>query len=152
MNKLIEVSENLDANKNVFTSFMSASATFLTIIIIAWGAVLAVDGEISVGALIGANILAGRAISPIIRLVQSLEPIHRSTIAVRELNRFLSLPEDSPQGSEIKEFEGKLTVKDLQFQYPDTKIPLFENLNFTIQQGELAKQLQIFSNRINLSS
>ena len=29
-------------------------------------------------------------------------------------------------------------MKDLQFQYPDTKIPLFENLNFTIQQGELA--------------
>jgi ATP-binding cassette subfamily C protein LapB len=138
LSKWIEVSENLDANKNVFTSFMSASATLLTIIIIAWGAVLAVNGEISVGALIGANILAGRAISPIIRLVQSLEPIHRSTIAVRELNRFLSLPEDSQQGSEIKEFEGKLIVKDLQFQYPDTKIPLFENLNFTVQQGELA--------------
>ena len=60
MSKWIEVSENLDANKNVFTSFMSASATLLTIIIIAWGTVL-LDGEISVGALIGANILAGRA-------------------------------------------------------------------------------------------
>ena len=83
MSKWIEVSENLDANKNVFTSFMSASANLLTIIIIAWGAVLAVDGEISVGAFIGANILAGRAISPIIRLVQSLEPIHRSTIALQ---------------------------------------------------------------------
>ena len=137
MNKRIEINENLDANKNVFTSFMSASATLLTIIIIACGAILAVNGEISVGALIGANILAGRAISPIIRLVQNLEPIHRSTIAVRELNRFLSLPEDSQQGSDIKQFEGSLTVKDLQFQYPDTKIPLFENLNFKVNKGEL---------------
>tara|TARA_X000000368_G_scaffold321429_1_gene258598 strand:+ start:623 stop:2278 length:1656 start_codon:yes stop_codon:yes gene_type:complete len=136
--RFMEVNENLDANKNVFTSFMSASATLLTIIIIAIGAILAVNGEISVGALIGANILAARAISPVIRLVQNLEPIHRATIAINELNRFLSLPEDSQGGSEIKQFNGKMKIKDLQFQYPENKMPLFENLNFDIQQKELA--------------
>ena len=136
--RFMEVNENLDANKNVFTSFMSASATLLTIIIIAIGAILAVNGEISVGALIGANILAARAISPVIRLVQNLEPIHRATIAINELNRFLSLPEDSQGGSEIKQFNGKMKIKDLQFQYPGNKMPLFENLNFDIQQKELA--------------
>ena len=138
INRFMEVNENLDANKNVFTSFMSASATLLTIIIIAIGAILAVNGEISVGALIGANILAARAISPVIRLVQNLEPIHRATIAINELNRFLSLPEDSQGGSEIKQFNGKMKIKDLQFQYPGNKMPLFENLNFDIQQKELA--------------
>ena len=138
INRFMEVNENLDANKNVFTSFMSASATLLTIIIIAIGAILAVNGEISVGALIGANILAARAISPVIRLVQNLEPIHRATIAINELNRFLSLPEDSQGGSEIKQFNGKMKIKDLQFQYPGNKMPLFENLNLDIQQKELA--------------
>ena len=138
INRFMEVNENLDANKNVFASFMSASATLLTIIIIAIGAILAVNGEISVGALIGANILAARAISPVIRLVQNLEPIHRATIAINELNRFLSLPEDSQGGSEIKQFNGKMKIKDLQFQYPGNKMPLFENLNLDIQQKELA--------------
>ena len=138
INRFMEVNENLDANKNVFTSFMSASATLLTIIIIAIGAILAVNGEISVGALIGANILAARAISPVIRLVQNLEPIHRATIAINELNRFLSLPEDSQGGSGIKQFNGKMKIKDLQFQYPGNKMPLFENLNLDIQQKELA--------------
>ena len=136
--RFMEVNENLDANKNVFTSFMSASATLLTIIIIAIGAILAVNGEISVGALIGANILAARAISPVIRLVQNLEPIYRATIAINELNHFLSLPEDSQGGSEIKQFNGKMKIKDLQFQYPGNKMPLFENLNLDIQQKELA--------------
>ena len=138
INRFMEVNENLDANKNVFTSFMSASATLLTIIIIAIGAILAVNGEISVGALIGANILAARAISPVIRLVQNLEPIHRATIAINELNHFLSLPEDSQGGSGIKQFNGKMKIKDLQFQYPENKMPLFENLNLDIQQKELA--------------
>ena len=136
--RFMEVNENLDANKNVFASFMSASATLLTIIIIAIGAILAVNGEISVGALIGANILAARAISPVIRLVQNLEPIHRATIAINELNHFLSLPEDSQGGSGIKQFNGKMKIKDLQFQYPGNKMPLFENLNLDIQQKELA--------------
>ncbi len=58
---------------------MASTTTLLTIIIIAVGAVLAVDGQISVGALIGANILGSRAIAPVIRLVQNMETINKAT-------------------------------------------------------------------------
>ena len=71
--------DELEANKNVLTSFMSMSSTLMTIVIIGWGAVLAVNGEITVGALIGANILGSRAISPIIRFVQTLESLQKSS-------------------------------------------------------------------------
>ena len=69
--KSMNVTEDLEAQKNIVASFMTSTSALLTVIIIAWGAVLAVDGEISVGALIGANILAARALAPIVRFVQN---------------------------------------------------------------------------------
>ena len=133
----IGVNEDLESKKSVLTSFMASSSAFLTIIIIAWGAVLAVDGQISVGALIGANILGSRALSPIIRLVQNIEPLNRSKTALSELNKFLKLPQDPPAGSDIKDFQGKINLTDLQFRYPDSKNPVFEGLSCVVGPGEL---------------
>ena len=116
---------------------MALSSTFLTIIIIAWGAKLAVEGEISVGALIGANILAARAISPIIRLVQNIEPLNTASNSIKEINYFLKLPQEKPGGAEIKDFKGDISIKDLQFIYPDSRKPLFESLNCQVGPGEL---------------
>ena len=135
--KLITTKENLESQKSILTSFMAASTTFLTIIIIAWGAVLAVNGQISVGALIGANILASRALAPVIRLMQNIEPLNNSKNSISELNKFLNLPQDSAGGSELVDFKGFIKIKDLYFQYPDSKIPVFEGLNCEIKPGEL---------------
>ena len=46
--KSMNVTEDLEAQKNIVASFLTSSSALLTVIIIAWGAVLAVDGEISV--------------------------------------------------------------------------------------------------------
>ena len=127
--RTINTREDLEAQKNVLSSFMASTTTLLTIIIIAVGAVLAVDGQISVGALIGANILGSRAIAPIIRLVQNMELINKATASFAELNQFLKIPQDPQGGSEIKNFTGKIEIKDLYFQYPNSKVPVFEGLN-----------------------
>ena len=107
-NQIIITKENFEANKNILTSFMASSATFLTIIVIGWGSVLAVDGSVSVGALIGANILAARAIAPIIRYIQILESLSKAETSIREINMFLSLPQEQEGGTEIKNFSGTI--------------------------------------------
>ena len=99
--KSINVTEDLEAQKNIVASFMTSLSALLTVIIIAWGAVLAVDGEISVGALIGANILAARALAPIVRFVQNIEPLYKANHAINEIAQFLNLPQDSSDGNQI---------------------------------------------------
>ena len=135
--KSMNVTEDLEAQKNIVASFMTSSSALLTVIIIAWGAVLAVDGEISVGALIGANILASRALAPIVRFVQNIEPLNKANHAINELAQFLNLPQDSSDGNQINDFSGKLQISDLQFKYPESKIPIFEGLNIETKAGEL---------------
>ena len=129
VNQIIGTKENFEANKHVLTSFMAFSATFLTIIVIGWGSVLSVDGAVSVGALIGANILAGRAIAPIIRYIQILESLSKAETSIREINMFLSLPQEQEGGTEINNFIGTIKVNDLYFKYPQSKNPLFEGLD-----------------------
>ena len=135
--RTINTKEDLEAQRNILSSFMASSTTLLTIIIIAWGAVLAVDGQISVGALIGANILGSRAIAPIIRLVQNIEPINKATVSLGELNQFLRIPQDSKDGSEIRDFKGSIDMKDIYFQYPNSKVPVFVCLNCSINPGDI---------------
>jgi len=137
ISQIVDIREKLEANKNVLSSLMSSLATLLTIIIIGWGAVLAVDGEISVGALIGANILAARAIAPIVRFVQCYEPLSKSDKSLAELNSLLTLPQDKDSGTEIKDFSGKLIIKNLIFRYPQNKNPVFEGLSFDILPEEV---------------
>ena len=135
--RAINTKEDLEAQRNILSSFMASSTTLLTIIIIAWGAVLAVDGQISVGALIGANILGSRAIAPIIRLVQNIEPINKATVSLGELNQFLRIPQDSKDGSEIRDFKGIIDIKDVHFQYPNSKVPVFEGLNCAVKPSDI---------------
>tara|TARA_B100001027_G_scaffold133727_1_gene92608 strand:+ start:1224 stop:2867 length:1644 start_codon:yes stop_codon:yes gene_type:complete len=137
LNSTVNVKEKLEAEKNLLTSLMSSTSTFMTIVIIGWGAVLAVNGEISVGALIGANILASRAIAPIIKYVQSLEPLSKSDKSLQELNKVLTLPHELQSGTEIKNFEGRISLNNLQFRYPTNKNPIFEKLTINILPGQL---------------
>ena len=129
--------ESLEANKNVLTSFMAASSTFLTIIIIGWGAVLAVNGEISVGALIGANILGARAIAPLIKFIQILEPMNSVSEAIKGINQLQKLPDENKEGANIAAFKGEVSLKNLTFQYPQTKNAVFENLTCSVSPGQL---------------
>ena len=129
--------EELEAEKNLLSSYSSSVGSLLTISIIGWGATLAVDGQISVGALIGANILAARALMPIIRFVAMKNNLSMAENSMREINEYLNIASDISKGSIIKEFKGNIEVKDLFFQYPQSKNPIFESLNLRFGPGNI---------------
>ena len=137
-NRTANTRENLETEKNLVSSFSGLIASLLTISIIGWGATLAVDGQISVGALIGANILAARALMPINRLVQLQDQLSRMEDSYSELNKFSSFASEKSEGREIQNLEGKIVLEDVFFQYPEQKNPIFESLNLIINPGEIA--------------
>jgi ATP-binding cassette subfamily C protein LapB len=137
-NRIANTRENLETEKNLVSSFSGLIASLLTVFIIGWGATLAVDGQISVGALIGANILAARALMPINRLVILQDQISRMEDSYNELNKFSSYASDKSEGREIQDLKGKIVLEDAFFQYPEQKNPIFESLNLSISPGELA--------------
>ena len=137
LNQFISLREKAERNKNLLSSSLALISAFTTIAIIGWGAILAVDGQISVGALIGANILAARAIMPSIKFVQTLEPIKKAEQSLKEIEAILKFPNEKSEGSKIENFSGKISIKDLFFQYPKTKNPVFESLSCEVSPGEV---------------
>ena len=136
-NRIANNRENLEAEMNIINSLSSSIGSLLTISVIGWGATLAVDGQISVGALIGANILAARALMPIIRYVGAKNNLLMAENSLREINEYLKMPSDVNEGSTIPKFKGNIDVKDLFFQYPNTKNPIFESLNLKFGHGDI---------------
>jgi len=136
-NRIANNREDFEAEKNLVTSFSSGIGSLLTISVIGWGATLAVDGQISVGALIGANILAARALMPLIRYVANKNNLLSAENAMHEINEYLKIPSDNNEGASIQDFKGNIQVRDLFFQYPNTKNPIFESLNMSFGPGNI---------------
>ena len=137
LNQFITLREKAESSKNLLSSSLSLTSSLSTIAIIGWGATLAVKGEISVGALIGANILAARALTPVIKFVQTLEPFKKAEGSLAEIRSIFKFPNEKEEGSKIENFSGKVLLKDLYFQYPKTKNPVFEALTCEINSGEI---------------
>ena len=136
-NRIANNREDFEAEKNLVSSFSSSIGSLLTISVIGWGATLAVDGQISVGALIGANILAARALMPLIRYVANKNNLLSAENAMHEINEYLKIPSDNNEGASIQDFKGNIQVRDLFFQYPNTKNPIFESLNMSFGPGNI---------------
>lgn len=118
------------------TLTMSGSA-LTSVFLYAAGAVLVVRGELSVGALIGANILSGRAYQSSTRLVQALFALNRADQAFGHLALFKRIPLEPASGTAMKTYTGRLECHDLGFAYPNTATPVFESLNLTLEPGDV---------------
>lgn len=108
-----------------------------TIAIVSVGAIQVVSGDLTVGAMIGANILAGRALMPVSKLIQMGETFSGATQARIRLKEFLSLSLERGDGTALKEYGGVLELKDLAFVYPGSTVPLFESVNMRLDAGKV---------------
>ncbi len=109
----------------------------MSVCVISAGAVLVVRGQIDVGSLIGANILASRALGPIIKLAQMGEQFATARQALAMLQEFLRLPRERVEGSALGEYKGGLEFQDLGFVHPGQRAPLFESLGLKLEPGAM---------------
>ena len=124
------------ARQGLIQSFVQASAGITGVSIIAVGGVLVVRGELDVGALIGANILAARALQPIYRFTQLVESFVTAQQAVESLHQITRLPREGTEGSAKRNYTGSLEFRDVAFAYPGSKLPLFESVTVGIEPGQ----------------
>lgn len=101
------------------------------------GAMQVVNGDISVGVLIGVNILASRALSAAGGLASSLSLAARARSARVDILRFLSLPQEPTSGTAREKFLGRVELRDVAFGWPGSHSPLFESLSMALVPGML---------------
>ncbi|MGE4293339.1 MAG: ATP-binding cassette domain-containing protein [Desulfovibrio sp.] len=123
--------------RNVFQSSLQGLAGLLRVAVYAFGAYEVVLGDLSVGALIGASILSGKAMQIASQFMQSLHMLVRAEENLKKLAGFFSLPLEPLEGSGLKRYSGRLQFQDVAFAYPGSAGPLFESLNFLLEPGRV---------------
>lgn len=123
------------ARHGLVQSLTQSSQGLMSVTVIAVAATLVVAGELDVGVMIGANILAARALGPIARLAQMGEPFAKARQALNMFKEFAKLPQERLQGSALQDYKGGIQFKDVGFAYPRANSPLFESLSHNLEPG-----------------
>lgn len=124
------------SERELYRSTTMMLTILLSVTLYAVGAIQVVDGLLSVGALIGINILVTRAFSTLTQFIQSLSLINRAQKEYRSLKEILNLPKEQQQGSSLQQYNGTLEMRDLGFTYPQAHNPVFENIRLNLQSGD----------------
>lgn len=112
-----------------------SAQALMGVAVIAVGATLVVRGELDVGALIGTNILASRALGPFVKLAQLSAAFTKARQSLDMLREFARLPRERTEGAAIREYKGTLEFRDLSFAHPGSTVVLFEKLNHVLEPG-----------------
>lgn len=123
--------------QNLTQSLIQVAQGLLTVAVITYGAVLVVKGKFDVGALIGANILAARALSPIARVAALAQEFAKAEQALEGLRELARLPQEKTQGAALSEYKGGLEFRDLGFAFAGQPMPLFESFSLKLDPGSV---------------
>lgn len=109
----------------------------MSVAVIATGAVLVVMGQLDVGAMIGGNILAARALQPITKLTQLGSMFSKAREAMSMFDALSTIEAEQQGGTIPKACRGQIEFRDVAFSYPGSQMPLFESVNLALSPGEV---------------
>ncbi len=118
-------------------SVTMSAAGLMTVAVIGVGATYVVAGDMNVGVLIGANILASRALAPVSRFAQLSAIFTDAQQALIRLEKFTKLPREEAKGNALKNYRGRLELKDLAFMHRGASGPLFESVSLQLSAGSV---------------
>ncbi|WP_371365396.1 type I secretion system permease/ATPase [Pseudomonas sp. QL9] len=141
----------LQASSSMKSRQLSSAATgtvaFLqqvqTVALVITGVYLIDAGDLTLGALIGSVMLAGRATAPLGQVIGLAVRFQQAKAALTSLNKLMALPVDRDTERDYlanPTLSGQLTLKEVGFVYPapptQPNPPVLSNINLSISPGE----------------
>ena len=118
------------------TGFVQQASSVCTVV---GGVYLVSEGEITMGAIIAAVILGGRAVGPLSGIAGTLSRMNQSLSALSTLNELMRMPVERPRDRNFISrpiTQGAIEFRDVTFAYPESKQPALRDMSFSLQPGE----------------
>jgi ATP-binding cassette subfamily C protein LapB len=128
---------NMTERQGVIQTISQSANGLMSVVVISVGALLVVSGNMDVGAMIGANILASRALQPISKFSQMGSSFAKAREALATFKKLEDVPLEPEQGSAITDYRGAIEFRDLAFAFEGSNTPLFESLNLKLDAGNV---------------
>jgi ATP-binding cassette subfamily C protein LapB len=138
-----DAQSDLGLRNRVLTQFVLNSATSIQqvaqVAIIFYGVFLIRDGIITMGAMIAAVILSGKALGPLTQLASALSRANGARQAYRSLNALMS--QDTGEGEPGQrlsrpKLDGTLEFRNVSYSFPGARSPIIRNLTLKIPAGQ----------------
>ena len=104
----------------------------MNIAVIWMGALMVFHGDLTVGALIAFQMLAGRVTSPLVRLVALIHEYQQAALSVRMLGVVMNTPPEPNSGRLRVPLRGAVSFDDVTFRYRPELPPALDRLSFAI--------------------
>lgn len=117
----------------------SSAQQITSMLLVVIGVFLILDGKITMGALIGANMLSGRVLAPISSLASLITRATQTISSLRSIDRLMGLERERPPGRSYvsrKIEHGAITFDKVSFSYPNSKEKALDSVSFSIAPGE----------------
>jgi ATP-binding cassette, subfamily C, bacterial LapB len=117
----------------------NAAQQVTSLLLVVVGVFLILDGKLTVGALVAANMLAGRVLAPIAGIASVITRGTQTLSALKSIDRIMSLErERSPQRAYVarKISEGRINFENVSFAYPNAPGKALDKVSFKIEGGE----------------
>lgn len=101
------------------------------------GAYLAVNQEISAGAIFAASLILGRALQPVEQILGAMKNVLSAQNAFKGLNEFCQLPDVTVPPISLPSPQGRIEVRNLTVTAPGSDRVLLSNLNFGVEAGQI---------------
>lgn len=118
-----------------FSSLTKTLRFFLQSAILALGAYLVLQGEITAGAMIAASIMLGRALAPIEQTIAQWPIILRALYGWRGLTTFLGQMPISQERTKLPKPRAILEVNQVTVLAPESNVAILRIDNFTLEPG-----------------
>jgi ATP-binding cassette subfamily B protein len=128
--------EKISAGAQSVTGFLEK---MMTLGIITLGALDVFSGEMTIGALVAFNMLAGRVSGPLVQMVTMVHEYQEVALAVKMLGEVMNQkPErDSNREGLRPDFAGKIEFENVSFRYGSDGAPALDDVSFSIPTGSI---------------
>ncbi len=102
-------------------TFATFTTQLVTVGMVVWGVYRIGAGEMSMGGLIGCNILVGRIMAPLLQLASLLTRLQNSRVSLRALDALMELPSENQDQAACMDFgslEAEFVMDNVSFAYP----------------------------------
>jgi ATP-binding cassette, subfamily B, bacterial HlyB/CyaB len=126
--------EKISAGAQSVTGFLEK---LMTVGIIALGALDVFNGELTIGALVAFNMLAGRVSGPLVQMVTMVHEYQEIALSVKMLGEVMNQkPEREGNRDGLRpDFAGQIEFENVSFRYGAEGAPALDDVSFAIEPG-----------------
>jgi len=125
---------------NIASQGVQLISKLVTAATLYFGAMLVIDGTLTVGELVAFNMLAGRVTGPVLRLAQMWQDFHQARLSVARLGDILNNPTEpayNPSRSALPAVRGDVTFEHVTFRYRIDGPEVLHDINFSVPAGQV---------------